>query len=502
VLRLPGTGVLVGRVVDRETDQPIAGAEVLIALNEGQGGMRMGMPDFSKVLLTDGVGGFRVEGIGPSSLASIAVRAEGYEQLVLNRMFPSDRALWTRVEKTAIDPAGETALPALALGRGRELSGTIADRAGATPIEGAAVELWDFVMGSRATTTDATGRYHFTGVGDRVALVVSAPGYAPFRDPPFPGFSLPEGQEDARRDVELEPAGVVEGRVRGASGEPVPHALVRLQAEMRGPAGWLNALGTGDLYAWTGDDGNYRIEGVPPIELRAEAQAPGYDRASSEAKTLAAGARLSGLDLTLLAAARLEGRVLDRGGRPVAGARVTVSRRATADDPGVRWRALAEGVSAFTGDDGRFAVAEVPVGDLDLRVEAEGFAIRTIARAGIEPGADIRNVAIELEPAFTIRGAVRDAQGRPVTWCWVRATRSGAPEGDAGNGLLGARVEPDGTFELRGLPEGLYRIDVVVGNWMPEATRYQNAQIENVAAGTEDLRVVLVAAAEGGAGGG
>ena len=54
----------------------------------------------------------------------------------------------------------------------------------------AVVELWDFIMGNRATRTENDGTYCFTGVGDRVVMIVSKRGYATFRDPPMPGLVI------------------------------------------------------------------------------------------------------------------------------------------------------------------------------------------------------------------------------------------------------------------------------------------------------------------------
>ncbi|MHC4492104.1 MAG: hypothetical protein ACYTDU_10815, partial [Planctomycetota bacterium] len=255
ILQLPGQGVLTGRVLSARTQQPVAGAEVLLGLARNAQ-LGFGMPEFGKALHTDAFGAFRVEGVGPGRVQSLTVRADGLADVRLGAFMATDPELWKRVQAIELDGAGETRLPDLALQGGRTLVGAVSEKGGRGAVAGATVELWDFLMGNRSTETDADGSYRFSGVGDRVSMIVSKTGYAPFREPPFPGFQLPEGKS-VTRDFALERGGTVRGKVTTAGGAPVARALVRLRAAAAGWSSWTVALSLRDAWTHTDADGRY-----------------------------------------------------------------------------------------------------------------------------------------------------------------------------------------------------------------------------------------------------
>ncbi|MFB3065424.1 MAG: collagen binding domain-containing protein, partial [Planctomycetota bacterium] len=378
VLRTPGQGALLGRVVDARTGQGVPGASVLIVLSSGGRRRVWGFPEQGKALKTDDYGAFRLEGIGAGSIQSLSIRAVGHPDLQLGGWVSNDPELWARIESIELTGAGETELPTIQLEAGRPLRGVITDRSDDKPIDGARVEIWDFMMGSRETFSDAEGRYAFDAVGERVSMVVEKEGYAPFRESPFPGHQLGGGESAALRDFQLEAGGRVEGQVKTAAGEPVARALVRLRPA---DAGWRSmGLAASLRRAWTHTDeeGNYVLSSVPAAKLYAEVEAPGYDIGRSEQKQIEAGQLLKRLDIRMQEAARLEGRVLSRDSTPVPGVRITVARDPGPDaDLRAQWMALREGIYAFGDDQGRFSVLNVPVGDVIIRLEADGYATTT-----------------------------------------------------------------------------------------------------------------------------
>jgi len=223
-----------------------------------------------------------------------------------------------------------------------------------------------------------------------------------------------------------------------------------------------------------------------------EAEAQGFDLGRSDMREIKAGDTRKDMDVKLLPAATLEGRVVDRAGDPVPGARVTVARDSGSDNDGrAQWLALSMGKTAFCGANGRFVVEEIPIGDVLIRVEADGLATYSETRKNVEAGARIRNVNLEMAPALSITGKVVNAQGEPVTFAWVRARQTASPDGEASSRMLGARLEADGSFRITNVAAGNYRIEVNVRNFMPNTPRYANLKMENVAAGTENLRLIL-----------
>jgi hypothetical protein len=488
VLRLPGRGTLLGRVVDGRNDQPIVGADVLVGVSTSPNAMNM--PDFTKALRTDAKGVFRVEGVGKGRISTLSVRAQGFGDLRLNAFQATDEALWRTVKGLELTGDGVQKLPPLALLPGKELCGTIRDELTNRPLAGAVVELWDFIMGNRATRTEEDGTYCFEGVGDRVVMIVSKKGYATFRDPPVPGLALSRGST-ATRDISLELGGTLEGTVRAAGGEPVPRALVRLLPADRGYGSWRTALGLREIWTYTGPGGNYRLTGVPAVRLYAEAVAPGFDAGASEEQEVQPGGTQQGVDISLQKGARLEGIVVTEGGTPVTSARVAVAREPDKSGETAAWRALSEGAFTFTDRQGRFSLANVPVGDLLIRAEAQGLAAITHRQAGVRGGQGIPNLRFELPAAVVIAGRVVDTNGQPVDGCWLRAKHTVSPKGTLRREPFYARVESDGTFQLDNLPAGTYTIDARAHSPQPGRPKLRDLRKTNVEGGTQELILTL-----------
>ncbi len=493
VVRLPGGGVVVGRVLQEGTLAPVEGAAVLVGLSVDPANRQM--PEFSMPVKSDGYGRFRVEGAGESVIQSVTIRAEGYADFRASPlpMFSTDADLSRRLLDVKVTASGETLLPDIVLKRGATLTGVVTDAAKRSGVAGARVELWDFLTGNRGVVTGPDGRYLFLGVGERVAMIVQAKGYADFRDPPFPGFALPTGATEAVRDLELRAGGSVAGTVRTERGAPVARALVRLRPAAAGMDAWMLSMSMRELWTHTREDGTWRIEGVPAAKVRAEAEAFGFDRGRSADREARAGETVQGFDIALQAAARAEGVVLARDGTPVAAARIAVARDPGASaGPNEEWRALSEGANGFTTAEGRFRVDSIPVGDVLIRIEAEGYATFTARRQGVPAGGLLESLRFELAPAFLITGRVLDPTGVAAGSTWVRAVQTASPDGEPNSQLLGARVEEDGTFVLRNLPAGSYSLEVRT-NPMPGMPRYAPLRRENVPAGTRDVVLQLVA---------
>jgi len=499
VLRVPGGGTLVGRIVDAETRQPIANADVLATFVKRSAGRRgWQRPDFSKVLRTDEYGRYRVTGLGGGRLQSVHVRVPGYADARLGGWMATDRELWDEVSKLRLKPAGEVRMPDIPLVRGRVLEGVVADEKTEAPLAGATVRLSDFVMGDREAVTDADGFYRFENVGARVAMTVTREGYAAHRDSPMRPHTLAD-EAVVRRDFALGPAGVVRGSVATKDGAPVPHALVRLVPADTGWGAWQLRIALRGLWTHADGEGRFEIAQVPPAKVRAEATAPGFDAGRSKAREVRGDKSVDGLDVVMVPAARLEGVVRGRDRGPLANARVTIAEDPGPDaDAGAQWRALSGGKIAFTDERGRFAAADVPAGDVLVRVEAEGFATTSRRFRGVEPGQEIENADIEMPPAYTIEGRVLGPAGEPYAMAWLRVRQTASPDGEISSQLQGARLEPDGSFTVRDLAAGTYTVEVRVSRFMQQDSEpaLENLTREGVTAGTKGLVLKLKRAEE------
>jgi hypothetical protein len=141
-----------------------------------------------------------------------------------------------------------------------------------------------------------------------------------------------------------------------------------------------------------------------------------------------------------------EGVVLDAlTGAPIAGA--TVSASEFKEEQGGWGRLPDEDLfDGLTAADGTFRVDAPTDADTNVSAVAPGYAREgTIRRAG-----DAARVELRLPPAGTVRGVVRDTEGKPVPSFGVVAVTA-----DEGDGLVDrAETGADGRFELWGVALG------------------------------------------------
>jgi len=163
-----------------------------------------------------------------------------------------------------------------------------------------------------------------------VTLIASAPGFAPLATP----LELRAG-ETAQTHIQLAPGATLEGTVVGPDREPIAGAGV-FAPEREPPA-----------IASTDEHGTFSWDGLAPGSLRIVARCAGFED-SEYVQTLSVGEN-SRCTITLVPLARLEGRVVDASGTPVAG--VTVETRAVGLDPG-----RASAARDVSGSDGSFRI--------------------------------------------------------------------------------------------------------------------------------------------------
>jgi len=490
VVQLPGGATIKGRVVDAETSQPISGAEVLVGIQGPGGGGRGFMPEYQKMLKTDSFGAYRLEGVGTRSIQSMAVSAPGYAHFTGSR-WTRDSDAWKEISGIKLDTAQEIRLPDVSLALGRVIEGTVRDAATGEPISGATITINDFVVGNREIQTGSDGRFRVEDVGTRASLRAKAEGYTDIGDNPWRGQELPADQKIVQRDFDLEPAGTVSGRVLTQSGQPVARALIRLRSGDTGRGAWMGDMRLRELYTHTRSDGRYELKGAPPVKLKVEVQATGFDRAESAVKTLTAGGVLENMDFKLHDAAVLSGMVVARGGGVVSGARITIAKDTGGNDAGARWRRFAGGKVAFTDEKGRFYADEIPVGDIVLRIEADGLATHEVRRKGVKPGEQITGMSITVKPALEISGKVVDEEGKAIARAWISARQTASPDGEPTSQQLGARLDADGSFTIRNIPEGTYTLQVRVWG-RGDGPQYENMERTAIVAGSKDLVITLV----------
>jgi len=315
-------------------------------------------------------------------------------------------------------------------------------------------------------------------------VATSAPGLAatapspwaapPGQAPPPPGLPIRVVAPLAPPDAQ--PA-TFEGRVvSSATGQPVPGADLTFS---RAGAAASTRAGADGTFAFAPPSlGRWLLATVSARGFFPFAPEWGHSPVQLEAR---AGQHVRGLEIHLAPATELTGEVVDPDGKPVAGAAVRLL--GTADEA-----ALLTVADRFTsGPDGRFTFA-APEGTV-LEATKEGFLPGRTELGTLERVA--RKVVIELGArhdaigeAAPIGGLVVKVGGDPVEGALVSATR----EAFGSNGWLAAQAlsGPDGTFTLRDVPPGRYRVTARAEGRAP-------ASVRRVAPGERSLRLELTA---------
>lgn len=401
---------LEGEVIDAE-HHPIAGATItLITLNG------------SRAVITEADGAFAFDDLAEGECCLIAEQGALYSEEIVTLDGGVARMILT------LRPA-----PTLVVH-------VVADGA---PVPGAKVALMN-----REARTDPTGTVRLRGVElDETLVTVTAERYAPTCTRVVTGD---DPGATVEKTIALRHGAPVAGTIVDPGGQPVPDATLRYGT-------------TAGLYSWASADaeGRWYIDRVPAGKLVLSANSPGHVTAPAIAVRVDGEHSRAGVVVRLERGAVLSGIVVDRSGKPVAGATVS-----------------ATGDSMQADDAGRFELTGLEPGPCQVSASTatQGSAVQQLqlARGG---RAEIRLVVAESR----IAGRVTNPRGEPQAEIRVRATGTG--------GAHDADVLTDaaGRFDLGGLTLGDYQL-------VAERDDDRSQRREPRIAHTGDLRVALVVA--------
>lgn len=238
--------------------------------------------------------------------------------------------------------------------------------------------------------------------------------------------------------IELERGALVEGRVVYDDGTPV---TAQMQVFVHGAPGQGTAV----------TDGAFSLKNVPAGKVLLAVR--GLYPLMMESDPVEVTAPASGVVIKLPKPGRLEGRVLDKQTqRPVRQFTVGTETR-TGPRRGNTTR-------AFTDDDGKFVLEDVPPGTYDVYVIASGYARGTTNAVEVTAG-EGSTVELSLERGATVVGRVT-ANGQPV---------SGAAVSSSGESRArGAQVkhsDANGEFVLDTLAGGTVELTVRKQGFVP-----------------------------------
>lgn len=273
----------------------------------------------------------------------------------------------------------------------------------------------------------------------------------------------------------------IEGRVVSDAATPVSGlpVWVRLSrsamsiGQSYGPGGRAVPLVRPWLpWAVTDSAGRFSIAGLPAAELELEVRAPGFPAARSPRLEGQSGAVLEAT-VTLGRGATLSLRVTDLEGSPLPGASVDLYRSSTEEGSrpsmaaamGLRdTRGDAE-ATGVTDEEGRAALAAVPVGEVRLQLSRAGSVTRSVENVEVPPeGVDLGDVV--LDPGITLSGTTVGPDGEPVGEAEVALARN--PQAPFVRPWTTS--DPEGRFSIPDLdPSGEVYLQARAEGLVPEA---------------------------------
>ncbi len=427
-------------------------------------------------------GTFAAEGVAPTPTLQVGASANGFVLAenktiaVIEGQPVEDVAL--RLQRQAVVRGKVYAAPGLTLADARV---TLEPQGGA-PDE----MMMPMMMGGdedagewHAVRSDGSFSIPVPSAEGKWAVRAAADGHAPTTSKPF---DVSPAQLEYEASVTLVVGDTISGRAT-SGGAGVAGARISVTQGFDGmDMGMMwdtgDSGGATPIVAIADGNGLFSVSNLRAGKYTVEASFPGLVKASKS------GVKPGGTAVELALSPELEiaGKVLFDDGSPCTGVMIQAVREGGAGNPGMD----APGGGAPTGSDGRFVVRGLADGRYRLRVAApwgSGVNVRSTTSDPIAAGS--RDVTVKAQRGLTISGRILDAQKQPASNCWVNAE----PEGDVPHEWIGTQSKEDGTFEIAGLGEGTFTINVQ----RPEMNGSSSRPLRRtkVAAGTKDLEIQL-----------
>ena len=431
-----------GRMFDAETGLPIANAHVGARSTEGHGGSSDE---------TDLEGRYTIRGLAPGAHRVKAdADSEGYIQQYYGGALFRDDAVTVAVKGTGA--VNDIDFP---MKRGVTLIGRITDAEDGSPVAGAELSAGPIDQDQVAwASTGRDGKYTLTGLP---AGIVTVEVWSQRHIGERVNLRLTNSGSTMSADFELGRGGTISGTVvNAATGKPIIDAEVGAES--------VNGDGV-NVYVGTDDNGTFTMEGLAAgsYRIRVDARRSGYIEQYYEAeKSWDAAARftivgtetIEDIDFEMVLGGAIAGRIVDaKTGVPVADAWIEATS----------FQGYG-GVNGNTDSQGWYKLTGVAPGNYRVKAYADGAGyIRQYYGGGhssdgaglisVNGTGTVGSVDIAMTRGASISGRITDAAtGQPISGMDLSA-------GSVDSGQLAwDSTNSDGTFALRGLPDGVIEV--------------------------------------------
>ncbi len=440
-----------GNIVDA-SGQPVAGAEIRVAIRETGGGgfggggrqIRLMGLDASKPDATSSANGsFVVRGLQVGEYTA-SVSRDGYAR--------------RNAQGLAVQATGDNVWPAIALQNGVSIGGVVRDTL-TQPIAGA--QIFGIALGEgmrpQILTSGPDGRFRVDGLASQkpILLNIGAPGFAAQQRTVTPPV------EDLV--VVLKTAGTVRGRVEdGETKRPITDFTIARTGPRGGGGGGGFAIqaatGQGGEKAFQSDDGSFELPDVPAGKWTVRASAAGYRNGETSGVDVAEGETKEGVVISLRRGGSLSGHVRNTQGTPVPNASVSwQSAGSTGGATAGAFTRMAGGAASNTATttdaDGQFHFDGLPEGKITVIADHPDY---------LEGSRDVdaekdSAIDIPLGTGGTISGSVVAADGRtPIPGALVSLNEEGDSSAFGGN--QSSRSDGNGGFLFEHLKGGRFKV--------------------------------------------
>lgn len=296
-----------------------------------------------------------------------------------------------------------------------------------------------------------------------VFLRATAEGYAPALSEIV---AVSEGKSPSI-DLTLTKGCAMTGTVVDSDGAPLAEVLV--DAELRRSAGVMGTTSVDAAsQAESDENGRFRLENVPKGSVMVRAY-DGTHAVAAVEMNIESCAGVPEVKVEMSGGSALSGVVKDSDGKPLSGARLTLSNRGTGF------------VETSADKGGQYRFEKLPPGA--MRLEAQAGSQRVMLLVGVSPGADVeQDIVFPSEGKGAIRGRIT-AGGAPLPGIQLTVVSN------AGSGLLGSRnpvTGADGGYSVTGLRDGVYA--VIVGS----TGQVAQAKVDNGSTESVDIDVAVL----------